>query len=58
VDYVDIRPDGRLDEDALVEALTRVARGEYAGAYVLDPATGDYSPQGYQVCFEEFFSFH
>ena len=44
--------------DALVEALTRVARGEYAGAYVLDPATGDYSPQGYRVCFEEFFSFH
>ncbi len=46
------------DVDILVEALTHVARGEYAGDYVLEPASGAYSPRGYQVCFDEFFSFH
>lgn len=44
--------------DVLVEALVHVARGEYAGTYVLDSASGAYAPQGYQVRFEEFFSFH
>ncbi|HET92189.1 MAG TPA: aminotransferase class V-fold PLP-dependent enzyme [Chloroflexi bacterium] len=43
--------------DILVEALTRIARGEYAGEYELDPITGDYTPLGYTVRFEEHFSF-
>jgi len=42
--------------DLLIDALMHVARGEYAGAYVLDPAAGAYSPEGYSVEYEKFFS--
>ncbi len=47
----------QAEVDILVEALAQIARGEYAGEYELDPATGDYVPIGYSVQFEEYFSF-
>jgi len=33
--------------DWFIEVLTRVARGEYRGRYVQDPASGAFWPQGY-----------
>lgn len=45
----------RADIDALVEALTSIARGERAGHYDVDAATGDYSPRGWQPEFSRFF---
>ncbi|MBN1180038.1 MAG: aminotransferase class V-fold PLP-dependent enzyme [Anaerolineae bacterium] len=47
----------RAEVDELVAALSRIARGDVAGDYVLDRSTGDYALQGYAVRFEDFFSF-
>jgi len=40
--------------DYLVEALTKIARGEYKGDYVQDQASGDYAPRGWQPDFKSF----
>lgn len=45
------------DVDRLVEALARIARGEYRGLFRQDRATGEYKPAGWSPDFEEFFSF-
>lgn len=45
-----------LDEiDYLVEALTKIVRGEYNGKYIQDRTTGEYQPVGYEPNFEEYF---
>jgi selenocysteine lyase/cysteine desulfurase len=43
--------------DALVEALTRISRGEYKGKYVQDRASGEYKPEGWDEEYESYFSF-
>jgi cysteine desulfurase / selenocysteine lyase len=43
--------------DRLIEALNRITRGEYQGVYLQDRATGEYTPQGWQVHFHHYFSF-
>jgi hypothetical protein len=43
------------DIDRLVEMVARVARGEYAGEYRLDRATGEYLPAGYSEPLADFF---
>jgi selenocysteine lyase/cysteine desulfurase len=40
--------------DYLVEALTKIACGEYKGDYVQDRASGDYAPRGWQPDFKSF----
>ncbi|RPJ46800.1 MAG: aminotransferase class V-fold PLP-dependent enzyme, partial [Chloroflexi bacterium] len=42
--------------DSLVDALHRLARGEYRGEYVQDAASGDFVPQGWQVDYDQFFT--
>lgn len=42
--------------DALVEALKRIARGEYLGMYTQNMASGEYLPQGWEPDFAEYFS--
>lgn len=43
------------DVDRLVAMLRRIARGEYDGDYVLDRASGEYRPRGFQEPLEEYF---
>jgi len=45
------------DVDALVEALTRIARGEYKGTYIQNKATGEFYPQGWSPDFKQYLSF-
>jgi cysteine desulfurase/selenocysteine lyase len=35
------------DVDHLVEMLARIARGDYQGEYVLNPASGEYTPANF-----------
>ncbi len=42
--------------DLLVEALSRISRGEYMGLYNQNVATGEYLPEAWQPRFEEYFS--
>lgn len=42
--------------DRLVEALKRIAAGDYSGKYVQDPASGEYHPEGWAPDFEAYFS--
>ena len=42
--------------DLLVEALGRIARGEYQGVYHQNTASGEYLPEAWQPRFEEYFS--
>jgi hypothetical protein len=44
------------DVDKLVEALDRVARGEYAGIYHQDTASGEFTPQGWNPDFNRYFA--
>lgn len=44
------------DVDALLEALARIARGEYQGQYVQDTASGEYAPGDWRPDFERYFS--
>jgi selenocysteine lyase/cysteine desulfurase len=44
------------DVDVLVEALGRIARGEYQGKYTQDQASGEYLPVGWAPDFERYFS--
>ncbi len=43
------------DVDRLVDALCRVARGEVAGRYRVDRATGEYLPDGYAEPLQSYF---
>ncbi len=43
------------DVDRLVEMLHRIARGDYHGDYVLDRASGEYTPRGFHEPLEEYF---
>ena len=43
------------DVDQLVEALSRIARGDYHGEYELHMGGGDLSPKGYREPFDDFF---
>lgn len=45
------------DVDGLIEALDRIARGEYQGVYRQDIATGEFQPDGWQPDFERYFSY-
>jgi selenocysteine lyase/cysteine desulfurase len=42
--------------DTFLEALAKIARGEYRGRYQQDTASGDYTPEGGQPEFEKYFS--
>lgn len=42
--------------DALTAALTQIARGEYAGNYEQDRATGEYRPKNFVHDFESYFA--
>lgn len=41
--------------DGLIDALQRIARGEYRGHYVQDPASGDFVPDGWTPDFARCF---
>ncbi|MGB2956390.1 MAG: aminotransferase class V-fold PLP-dependent enzyme [Anaerolineales bacterium] len=41
--------------DAVVDALKKVAMGEYKGDYVQDITTGEFTPRGWEPEFEEYF---
>ena len=41
--------------DYLVEALTKIARGEYHGQYMQERATGEYRPLGWEPSFDGYF---
>jgi selenocysteine lyase/cysteine desulfurase len=45
------------DVDALVDALTHIAHGQYAGTYLQDRTTGEYLPQGWAPDFDQYFSY-
>jgi selenocysteine lyase/cysteine desulfurase len=47
----------RADVDQLVDALTRIRAGDYRGEYAQDPASGEYSPRGWQVDFTDYFHY-
>ncbi len=42
--------------DCLVDALNRIARREYRGTYVQDLASGDFTPQGWNMDYGQYFS--
>ncbi|MEN8241346.1 MAG: aminotransferase class V-fold PLP-dependent enzyme, partial [Chloroflexota bacterium] len=42
--------------DSLIDALEAIAAGEYSGEYIQDPASGEYTPVGWEPGFENFFS--
>ena len=43
------------DVDRLVEMLHRIARGDYHGDYILDRASGEYTPRDFHEPLEEYF---
>ncbi len=45
------------DIDRLIEALQAIKKGEYSGYYQQTPTTGEFHPLGWQVEYEQFFSF-
>jgi cysteine desulfurase/selenocysteine lyase len=45
------------DVDALVSALTSIARGQYKGKYTQVRSSGEYNPSGWQPDFSAYFSF-
>lgn len=45
------------DVDRLVAMLQRIAAGDYSGDYVVDRATGEYSPRHYEEPLADYFSF-
>lgn len=40
--------------DYLIEALSKIARGDYRGDYIQNPATGDFTPRGWQPAFKSY----
>ena len=45
------------DVDHLLHALGCISRREFRGSYRQDPDTGDYTPEGWSVRFEDYFEF-
>ena len=43
------------DVDRLVEMLHRIARRDYHGDYILDLASGEYTPRDFREPLEEYF---
>ncbi|RMD96501.1 MAG: aminotransferase class V-fold PLP-dependent enzyme, partial [Calditrichaeota bacterium] len=43
--------------DVFIEALEKIARGDYQGTYVPDPERGDYWPKEFKPDYQEFFNF-
>jgi cysteine desulfurase / selenocysteine lyase len=43
--------------DELVFALDRIIRGDYHGDYIQELSTGEYSPRGWSVPYDHYFSF-
>lgn len=43
--------------DFFVDALVHILRGEYAGDYTQNIATGEYTPANWQPDFNQFFRF-
>lgn len=41
--------------DELIDALSRIQRGEFSGKYIQDRASGSFEPQGWQPAFEKFY---
>ncbi len=41
--------------DVLVEALQAIIRGDIEGNYIQDPSTGEFTLEGWEARFEEFF---
>ena len=46
----------RSDVDRLIEMLERVSRGDYQGQYEVEPASGEYFPQGYREPLAQYFT--
>ena len=44
--------------DTLVEALACIQAGDYRGDYKQMIASGEFTPEGWQPRFEEYFSFY
>lgn len=44
------------DIDILVETLERIVKDQYTGGYILDEASGEYQPVGYNMNFDAYFS--
>jgi selenocysteine lyase/cysteine desulfurase len=44
------------DVDTLMDAIHRIAKGDYQGKYIQDKATGEYSPIGWQPDFSKYFN--
>lgn len=44
------------DIDALIEALKQILQRDYAGNYLQDRGSGEFSPKGWDPDFERFFS--
>ena len=45
------------DIDRVVEALKTIRGGNYRGLYVQNPSTGEYTPRGWQIDFDQYFHF-
>jgi cysteine desulfurase/selenocysteine lyase len=45
------------DVEKLVEALDRIARGNYRGRYLQDPASGEFTPEGWKPDFDAHFNY-
>jgi selenocysteine lyase/cysteine desulfurase len=45
------------DIDQLVNALERIRRGDYKGTYHQEISSGEFSPEGWQVNFDEYFRY-
>jgi cysteine desulfurase/selenocysteine lyase len=45
------------DIDRLLDALQAILAGKYRGNYLQDKASGEYHPEGWQIDFEQYFSF-
>lgn len=43
--------------DRFIEALTLIARGEYKGNYIQDPASGEFEPEGWSPDYSRYFEF-
>jgi hypothetical protein len=44
------------DVDTLLEALSRISKGDYKGDYIQNRATGEYSAVGWQPDFAAYFN--
>jgi hypothetical protein len=42
--------------DEFVDAIARISRGDYRGDYIQDISTGEYSPVGWAIPYDSYFS--